>query len=143
MPEYQRTLTIDADPDQLFDYLSRVENLPNYFSGLTGAHSATGDEVHVTARVPAEATQSGHAEDVESNASFEVDADRRAIRWGTPALNNHDYGGSLQVTPEGDGARLAVSLHTEHDDPETINAGIDQTLHNVERLVTQKPRLQN
>ncbi|GAA3624220.1 hypothetical protein GCM10022223_46600 [Kineosporia mesophila] len=143
MPEYQRTLTIAASPDELFDYLSRVENLPNYFAGLTDAHSATGDEVHVTARIPAEATHSGHAERVESNASFAVDADHRAITWGTPALNDHNYGGKLQVTPEGDGARLAVTLHTEHDDPETINAGLDQTLHNVERLVTQKPRLQN
>ncbi len=85
MPEYQRTLTIEASPDDLFDYLSRVENLPTYFSGLTSAHSATGDEVHVTAEVPAEATQSGHPEKVESNASFAVDADNRSISWGTPA----------------------------------------------------------
>ena len=143
MPEYQRTLTIDASPDDLFDYLSRVENLPKYFSGLTDAHSATGDEIHVTAQVPGTATSSGRPEPVESNASFEVNADRRSISWGTPALNNHDYGGSLQVTPDGSGARLAVTLHTQHDDPETINTGIDQTLHNVERLVTQKPRLQS
>jgi carbon monoxide dehydrogenase subunit G len=143
MPEYQRTLTIAATPDKLFDYLSRVENLPKYFSGLTEAHSATGDEIHVKAKVPAEATESGRPEQVESNASFSVDAERRAISWGTPALNDHDYGGSLQVTPEGDGARLAVTLHTEHDDPDTINAGIDRTLRNVEQLVTQKPGLQN
>jgi hypothetical protein len=143
MPEYQRSLTIDATPDELFDYLSRVENLPKYFSGLTEAHSATGDEIHVKAVEPAEATESGHPEEVESNASFAVDADRRAITWGTPALNDHNYGGSLQVTPEGDGARLAVTLHTEHDSPETINAGIDRTLRNVEELVARKPGLQN
>ncbi|MBT0770854.1 SRPBCC family protein [Kineosporia sp. J2-2] len=143
MPEYQRALTVDASPDELFEYLSKVENLPDYFAGLKEAHSATGDEVHVTARVPAEATAGGHPEQVESNASFSVDADRRAIRWGTPALNDHDYGGSLEVTPDGERARLAVTLHTEHDDPDTINAGIDQTLRNVERIVTRKPRLQN
>ncbi|MCE0539180.1 SRPBCC family protein [Kineosporia rhizophila] len=143
MPEYQRSLTIAAAPDELFDYLSRVENLPKYFSGLSEAHGATGGEIHVTAVEPPEATQSGKPEKVESNASFEVDAEQRAIRWGTPALNDHDYGGRLQVTPEGDGARLAVTLHTEHDAPDVINAGIDETLRNVERLVTQKPDLQN
>src|SRR4051812_29703792 len=96
MPEYQGRLTIDATPDELFEFLSRVENLPKYFSRMTEARSATGDEVHVTAELPAEATDGSGPQKVESDATFSVDADNRAITWGSE--NEHHYHGELQVT---------------------------------------------
>jgi uncharacterized membrane protein len=140
MPEYQRSMTIEATPDELFDFLSQVENLPKYFSRMTEAHSATGDEVHVTAKLPPEATEGDGSETVESDATFSVDADNRSISWGT--TNEHHYGGELRVTPAGEGASVAVTLHTEHDSDE-INDGIDETLHNIKELVTASPRLQS
>jgi uncharacterized membrane protein len=130
MPQYQRSITVDATPDRLFEFLSDVENLPKYFARLTEAHPATGDEVHVKAKVPA-----GDGEQtVESDATFAIDADRRAISWGSD--NEHDYHGELQVTPVGEGASVAVTLHTEHDS-EQINDGIDETLLNIKQLVNQ------
>ena len=138
MPQYQRSLTIDADPDELFDYLSQIENLPKYFSRMTEAHSATGDQVHVTARVPEAAAGEGNS--VEADATFSVDADNKAISWGSQ--NEHNYHGELQVTPAEDGATVAVTLHTEHDSDE-INDGIDETLRNVAELVASRPPLQN
>lgn len=141
MPDYSRSTTIDADPDELFQYLSKVENLPDYFSGVKEAHSATGDEVHVTA--PAEVTGGeGDAEgQVEGNAWFSIDADRRALSWG--AQGPHDYKGELSVSEDGGGARVRLSLHTEHDAADAINQGIDETLANIERLVAARPPLQS
>src|ERR1700750_76742 len=106
MPTYERSITIDAQPEELFDFLSKVENLPRYFSGITDAHTATGDEVHVTAQIPAEATPGPDSEKVEAYATFDVDAENKALRWGTD--NEHHYHGELQVTPVDEGARLSV-----------------------------------
>lgn len=140
MPEYQRSMTIDATPDELFDFLSQVENLPKYFARLTEAHSATGDEVHVTAKLPPEATEGDGSETVESYATFSIDADNRSVSWGTET--EHHYRGELQVTPAGDGASVAVTLHTEHDSDQ-INEGIDETLRNIKELVAASPPLQS
>lgn len=140
MPQYQRSLTIDATPDELFEFLSRVENLPKYFSRMTEAHPATGDEVHVTARIPAGEDGGSGVRTVESDATFSIDADQRSIRWGSE--NEHDYHGELQVEPAGEGATVSVTLHTEHDD-DAINDGIDDTLQNVAELVASSPKLQS
>jgi ribosome-associated toxin RatA of RatAB toxin-antitoxin module len=141
MPEYQRSTTIDATPDELFDFLSKVENLPKYFSRMTEAHSATGDEVHVTAKLPPEATEGDGSQTVESYASFSIDADNRAVSWGSE--NEHHYRGELKVSPAGDdGAEVVVTLHTEHDDA-AINDGIDETLRNIKGLVAKNPPLQS
>jgi ribosome-associated toxin RatA of RatAB toxin-antitoxin module len=137
MPEYQRSMTIEASPDDLFDFLSQVENLPKYFARLTEAHSATGDEVHVTAKLPAEATEGDGEQTVESDATFSIDADHRSLSWGTE--NEHHYRGELQVTPDQKGASVTVTLHTEHDSAQ-INDGIDETLRNIKELVGSKPR---
>ena len=136
MPQYQRSLTIDATPDELFSFLSEVENLPKYFARLTEAHSATGDEVHVTATLPPE--QGGQK--VEADATFSIDADNRSISWGTD--NEHHYHGELQVRPVGEGASVTVTLHTEHES-EQIDEGIDETLRNIQELVAVTPPLQS
>ena len=140
MPTYERSITIDAQPDELFDFLSKVENLPRYFSGITDAHPATGDEVHVTAQIPPEASPGPDSEEVEAYATFSVDADHKALRWGTD--NDHHYHGELQVTPVDDGARLSVRLDTEHQS-DRIEQGIEDTLRNVAELVAHRPGLQS
>jgi|tagenome__1003787_1003787.scaffolds.fasta_scaffold20895084_2 hypothetical protein len=140
MPEYQRSITIDATPDELFDFLSQVENLPKYFARMTEAHPATGDEVRVKAKLPSEATEGEGEETVESYATFSIDADHRAISWGTE--NEHHYRGELQVTPVDQGASIAVTLHTEHDSDQ-IPEGIDETLRNIRDLVASSPPLQS
>jgi uncharacterized protein YndB with AHSA1/START domain len=143
MPDYKRTLTIDANPDELFEYLSKVENLPDYFSRMSQARSVTGDEVKVTAQVPEAEGSDGRGE-VEAYTSFEIDADNRALKWGLAdwaTRTEHTYHGELTVTPAGPGAIVEVTLHTEHDD-DAINNGIDDTLQNIAMQVAAKPDLQ-
>lgn len=135
MADYKRSTTIGADPDELFEYLSKVENLPKYFSGLSEAHPTTGDEVHVVAEP--QPGEQGPPERVESDAWFSVDAERRALSWG--AEGPHDYRGELRVTgagETGESAQIEVTLHTQHDH-DGIEAGIDDTLDHIRALVTE------
>jgi carbon monoxide dehydrogenase subunit G len=137
MPEFSRSTTIAADPDELFEYLSKVENLPTYFRGLTEAHHTRGDEVHVTANPQVTGGQPDANGEIHGEAWFRIDADQRALAWG--AEGEHDYRGELQVSPDGDRARVSVHLHTEHDDRDSIETGIEETLHNIESIVAGRP----
>ena len=143
MPEYRRSTTVQASPDELFDFLSRVENLPRYMTRMTSARPVTGDEVEVTARLD-DVPQAPDGETV-GHAQFSVDADQRAIRWAAGKESTQDasdYHGELQVTPTGDGATVEVTLHTRHDDEPGITEGMDQTLAKIREAVEERPSLQ-
>jgi carbon monoxide dehydrogenase subunit G len=138
MPEFSRSTTIAADPDELFEFLSKVENLPQYFRGMTEAHHTRGDEVHVTANPEVTGGQADVNGEIHGEAWFRIDADHRALSWG--AEGPHDYHGELQVSPDGEHSRVSLQLHTEHDDRDAIESGIEQTLHNIEDIVAERPQ---
>jgi uncharacterized membrane protein len=135
MADYKRTTTVDAAPDDLFEYLSKVENLPNYMDRMTSAHNLPGDEVEVEATVEAgDAGAPGDPGDertVGGDAWFTIDADNKTLAWGSEGP--HDYHGELEVTPDGAASRVTVRLHTTHD-AEGIEDGIEQTLANIQRI---------
>jgi len=135
MPEFSRSTTIEASPDELFEFLSKVENLPQYFTGLTEAHHTSGDEVHVTADPAVTGGDPDAQGEVHAEAWFRIDAEHRALAWGSEGP--HDYRGELQVTPDGGNSRVSLHLHTEHDDAESIESGIEATLSNIEHLVAR------
>jgi uncharacterized membrane protein len=135
MEDYERSTTVDAPADDLFEYLSKVENLPQYFDRMTSARNLPGDEVEVEAKVePGDAGSSeGDAErTVAGEAWFRIDADHRTLTWGSEGP--HDYHGALEVTPSGEAAStVTVRLHTT-DQAEGIEDGIDETLANIQRI---------
>ncbi len=136
MADYERTTTVDAPADDLFEYLSKVENLPNYMDRMTSAHSLAGDEVEVEAKIePGDAgggsAGSGGEQTVGGEAWFTIDADHMKLNWG--AEGPHDYSGELEVTPDGAASQVTVRLHTMHDAP-GIEDGIEQTLANIQRI---------
>lgn len=130
MGDYEHTATVAADPDALFDYLSDVHHLPDYFTAMrdaepTGEHVAEGEEVHVVADV--EGTRR------EGDAWIDADEERRTLRWGSEGPNA--YHGELQVSPDGDGSEVAVRLHTERADGEAIRKGLQETLATIKQQV--------
>jgi len=136
MADYERTTTIDAPADDLFEYLSKVENLPDYMDRMTSAHSLPGDEVEVEAKIePGNAGggsgDAGAERTVGGEAWFRIDADSMTLMWGSEGP--HDYHGELEVTPDGAASRVTVRLHTMHD-AEGIEDGIEQTLANIQRI---------
>jgi uncharacterized membrane protein len=134
MADYEGSTTVDAPADELFEYLSKVENLPQYFDRMTSARNLPGDEVEVEARVePGDAGASGGDErTVGGDAWFTIDADHLTLTWGSQGP--HDYHGELEVTPSGGAAsRVTVRLHTTHE-AEGIQDGIEETLANIQRI---------
>ena len=134
MADYERTTTIDAPAEDLFEYLSKVENLPSYMDRMTSAHNLPGDEVEVEAKVEPEdvgGDSSGGERTVGGEAWFTIDADNMKLAWG--AEGPHDYKGELEVTPDGAASQVTVRLHTTHE-AEGIEDGIDQTLANIQRI---------
>ena len=121
MADYERTTTIDAPADDLFEYLSKVENLPQYMDRMTSAHNLPGDV----------GSDSGGERTVGGEAWFTIDADQMKLAWG--AEGPHDYKGELEVTPDGAASQVTVRLHTTHD-AEGIEDGIEQTLANIQRI---------
>ena len=135
MADYERTTTVDAPAEDLFEYLSKVENLPNYMDRMTSAHNLPGDEVEVEAKVePGDVgggSDPGGEQTVAGEAWFTIDADNMTLAWGSEGP--HDYHGELEVTPDGAASRVTVRLHTMHD-AEGIEDGIEQTLANIQRI---------
>ena len=128
MADFRATTTVNATESSLFDYLSRVENLPRYFARMTSATPGDGEEVHTTARMP-------DGTEVEGRAWFRADTEARRIEWGSEGAN--DYHGSLEVTGTSAGSRVEVRVHTSRvsDGDPDIGDALDTTLATVKRLV--------
>lgn len=127
MADHERSTTVDATPDRLFDYLSDVGNLPHYFAAMESAEPSGGDQVHTVADV--------NGQRVEGDAWLTAEDGSRSMRWGSPGPN--DYSGELSVAAEGDGSRVTVRLHTQHGDADTVNQGLEETLATIKRNVEQ------
>lgn len=121
--DVERSVEVDAPADRLFDYLSDVSHLPEYFDSMTDAHRTDGDAVAVTAEVPG----GGHQE---GEAWFRVDDERRRIEWGSEGES--DYHGWLEVDDRGDTSQVRVGIHAVHDD---VEDGLDRTLGNIKAKV--------
>ena len=125
MGDHERSTTVEAPPDVLFDYLSDVGNLPHYFAAMKSAEPGEGNEVHTVAEVD------GHR--VEGDAWFTAEDGSRSMRWGSEGEN--DYAGELSVAGDGDGSRVTVKLHSSHGEPEKIESGLEETLAAIKRNV--------
>jgi uncharacterized protein YndB with AHSA1/START domain len=124
MGDYEHTATIRRPPDEVFDYLSAVENLPSFFDSMRDAHAEGGDDVHVVAEVE------GHR--YEGEAWMHADPDAKHVRWGAESTSG--YHGELFVIGIGDEeSKVTVTLHTEHADGPGIRAGLEQTLANLKQ----------
>lgn len=144
MGDYESSTTVDAPVDDLFEFLSKVENLPRYMDRMTHARSLPGDAVAVEARVePGDVGTDGPdgdgARTVGGEAWFRIDADRRSLSWGSEGPN--DYRGELDVVADGVGSRVTVRIHTERDDAPGIRSGLDGTLAAIRRLAATEPEI--
>ena len=133
MGDYEKSTTVDIDPDRLFAYLSDVENLPAYLPRLTEAHATHDDKVDVTAVIEPEGEP---RREVEGEATMEVVEPGRKLRWASPGPN--DYHGELDVDAADKGSRLTVRLHTEHVEGDQIDRGLDEALRGIKSAVEQQ-----
>ena len=128
MGDFEATTTVDAGETALFDYLSDVRNLPDYFARMISAEQGNGEEVHTTATLP-------DGQQVAGDAWFRVDESARRIDWGSEGPNG--YHGTLHVADAGERAEVTVRLHTTRvdDGAREVQQGLDETMANIKRLV--------
>ena len=129
MGDYSGTTSVSASEADLFDYLSDVGNLPTYFARMTSAVPGDGQEVKTTARMP-------DGTEVQGDAWFTVDDAAKSIEWGSEGPS--DYRGKLDVTAEGSGSSVTVSLHTTRGSASEVEDGIQETLATIKRLVEER-----
>ena len=99
MSEFEHSTTIDASPDEVYAFMSKVENLPKYLPTTHAAQPQEGERV----RVQGEAQ--GHKYD--SDGFFRQDAANHRIEWGA---DEGYYSGFLEVTEQGSGSSMTVHL---------------------------------
>lgn len=136
--EYERSMTIDAPAEQIFDFMSEISNLPKYMPTTKRAESQGGERVRVQ----------GEAEGHRYDADGYLRADRDAMRleWGA---DEGYYSGYMQVEPQGDSsAQVTVHLSfrdtpaPDDDDsgdapsPSDIEEGMQKSLESIANQVT-------
>lgn len=100
MAEYTDRIDVAAPADQVFAFVSDIQNLPKYLPTVHHAHPQKGERVEV------EGTANGHA--YNSDGWFKVDEAARTMTWGSDGEN--DYSGKMAVTGDGSQATVACSL---------------------------------
>lgn len=108
MQEYEQSKAVSAPANEVFAWVSDVENLPKYLppikhAGIEGSAAAgsPGERVKMLVEIPDRG-------EFESEGYFDVDAEARTMRWGAEA--GRDYSGRLTVAEAGDG-RSEVTVH--------------------------------
>ena len=99
MSEFEHSTEIDASPDEVYAFMSKVENLPKYLPTTHSAQPQQGEHV----RVQGEAQ--GHEYD--ADGYFRTDKAAHRIEWGA---DEQYYSGWLEVTGQGDGSTMTVHL---------------------------------
>ncbi|WP_411286140.1 SRPBCC family protein [Lapillicoccus sp.] len=125
MGDYEKSTTVNVEPQLLFSYLGDVQNLPRFLPQLTSVEPAGDDRVRVTAHLN---PPDGPERDVEGEAWVSVKQEGRTLAWGAPGPN--DYRGELDVDPgDAEGtSHLTVRLHTERTAGPSIDSRLEETL---------------
>ena len=100
MQEYEQSKAVAAPANEVFAWVSDVENLPKYLppieeAGIEGlaAEGSPGERIKMLVEIPDRG-------EFESEGYFDVDVEARTMRWG--AETDRDYSGWLTVAEAGE-----------------------------------------
>ncbi len=145
---YEDSTTIGASAQEVFDYVSDVGHLPDYLPPIREASTrplAEGTETDPDVRDGTGVHLVGEIKGrrFENDGWFLADEAARTLRWG--AQTERTYSGRLEVTDEGDGARLLVHLEfgpNSPDDAMQEQAGDRDPVHEALAATLQSVRQQ-
>ena len=138
MPDYEHSLTIEASPETVFEFVSDIKNLPKYLPTIHQAEAQPGGRV----RVQGEAA--GRAYD--SEGYFRIDAPNHRLEWGSEGENR--YQGWLEI--DGVAGECEITVHLTFqpkpnqssrmdaqtgDRDKTIGDGLISALESIRHLV--------
>lgn len=122
MPEYERSRVIGAAPEQVFEFLSDVRNLPQYLPTTHHAEPQGPDRV----RVQGEAR--GH--DYDADGFFRRDQQDLRLEWGSDGELR--YRGQLRVEPDGGRGGSRVTVHLSFEPPRGMAQGLGDADSRIE-----------
>ncbi|MGX1885166.1 SRPBCC family protein [Streptomyces sp. NPDC055287] len=128
MTEYERSRTMPALPEHVFDQAANVDQLDQWLP----------ETLHVHAEELPAATVHEDRTDEDTSALLRAQKDQMRLEWGTRAEGS--YTGWLQVAGIGSGA-TEVTVHLSffdaaHDPGEkSVNAALDHSLERLEEQV--------
>ncbi|QIN79080.1 hypothetical protein GBA65_11730 [Rubrobacter marinus] len=148
MADYERSMAIEAPPEDVFAWLADVDNLPGYLPPVTdasiegpSAEGTPGRKVRMTLEFP-----NGSSFDAEGYLA--TDERERRMEWG--AETERDYSGWLTVGNHGEsGSEVVVHLSfgersVEGDiqegapeDRDPVEEAMDATLESIRRQIEE------
>jgi uncharacterized membrane protein len=135
MGEYEQTMTMQAPPERVIEFVADIRNMPSYLPTTKSAQAQGEDRV----RVQGEAQ--GHKYD--SDGFLRRDAQAKRLEWGA---DEGYYSGWLQVSDDGSGGS-AVTVHislrghppgsdgSNAPSDEQINEGLVKGLRSIQNHV--------
>ncbi len=138
MQNFEKSKIVNAEPDQVFEFLSDIDNLSQYLPTVRHAEHEENDRI----RIQGEA--GGHKYD--DTGFFRADEDTRRMEWGSDS--ERGYQGWLTVEESGNN-QSEVKVHLSFgqqnhalkemdqrtgDHVEAINEGIENALKSIKNL---------
>ncbi|MFF4487819.1 SRPBCC family protein [Streptomyces sp. NPDC001544] len=128
MAEYERSRTMPAQPEQVFDRAADVDRLDAWLP----------DALHVRPEDPPAVTVHEDRSDQDTSALLRTERDQMRIEWGTREQGG--YAGWLQVAGIGSGASevtVHLSFFEDSHDPgeRAARDALDNSLERLERQV--------
>jgi len=99
-----RTIRIDAAPEQVFAYWRDLEHFPQWMSHVREVRALGGDRYHWSVDGPAGAP-------VEWDSELTGIRENRELAWRTVEGSAVEHSGRVRFFPEGEGTRVHVEMH--------------------------------
>lgn len=101
----QKSITVNAEPDELYRFWRKFENLPTFMKYLESVHAIDDRRSHWVAKAPAGMS-------VEWDAEITAEQVNRRISWTSIAGSEVDNAGSVEFkpAPAGRGTEVHVSI---------------------------------
>ncbi len=147
MAEYEQSQKIDVAADEVFAWLSDVDNLPKYLPPIKEAHiqgstveDKPGKRLYLRGEIPDRG-------EFENEGYLDVDQEAREMKWGAEVAR--DYSGWLTVAEDGDGSLATVHLHfgeqsvegeieeESNEDRHPLQEGLTQTLEFIRSQIEE------
>lgn len=137
MPDFSKTIEVEAPRQAVMKYVSDVQNMPSYLPTVKDASMEDSETVHMEMKID--------GKDMADSGYFRKSADDR-LEWGS---EDHDYHGEMVFSGSENLTTLTLKLHInpppdldkkmeEHsggDWESRIDQGIDQALQAIKGQV--------
>ena len=97
--DFEQTMTMNAAPDAIYDFVADIRNFPKYMPTTKNAEPQEGDRVRVQG--------AAHGHEYDAAGYLRRNTGNNRLEWGA---DEGYYSGSLEASPDGDGSKVTVKI---------------------------------